>query len=122
MNRGGRILADLTKLLELFASRCEDRSTLDELVVMTANRQQWTKGHDLFNRIRKKALAAERSSDATRLAQYAFEEACAKTLYNLSSSSAPFDPDSPYWVVPNALLLARRLGLADSSVLAVVAV
>ena len=41
---------------------------------------------------------------------------------NLSGSSAPFDADSPYWIVPNAFALARRIGVDDADVLAVVAV
>jgi hypothetical protein len=51
-----------------------------------------------------------------------FEESCAKTLYNLSGESAPFDADSPYWIVPSAFALARRVGIDDSEILAVVAV
>jgi len=121
MNRSGRILADIAKLIALFGDRCEDRSTLDELACMAADHRRWPKGHDLFSRIRTKALAAERDADAVRSAQYLFEEVCAKTLYNLSGSPAPFDPDSPYWIVPNAFALARRLGVADSDVLVVVA-
>ena len=54
-------------------------------------------------------------------AQYCFEEICTKTLFNLSYSSAPFDPDSPYWLVPNAFTFARALGIADSRVLEIVA-
>jgi hypothetical protein len=82
---------------------------------------QWTKGHDLFDRIRRKTLVAERNADARGLAQYLFEEVCAKTLYNLAGASAPFDPDSPYWIVPNAFALARRLGFPDSDVVSIVA-
>ena len=39
---------------------------------------------------------AERNGDQVLEAQYLFEEACAKALFNLSYPSAPFDPDSPY--------------------------
>jgi len=122
MNRGGRIVTDLEKLIELFAERCKDRGTLDELAAMAADHGRWSKGHGLFDRIRRKTLVAERSGDKTLGAQYLFEEICAKTLYNLSGSSAPFDADSPYWIVPNAFALAHRLGIDASEVLAVVAV
>ena len=50
-----------------------------------------------------------------------FEEVCAKTLYNLCGSRAPFDPDSPYWIVPNAFALARALGIPGAKELAIVA-
>src|SRR6185503_4671314 len=110
------------KLIELFAARCKDRGTLDELGAMAADRGRWSKAPGLFDRIRQKTLVAERGGDQTLTAQYLFEEICAKTLYNLSGSSAPFDADSPYWIVPNAFTLARRIGVDDSEVLSVVAV
>ena len=53
-------------------------------------------------------------------AQYIFEEVCAKTLYNLANAAAPFDADSPYWIVPNAIALARLLNIDDAEVLRVV--
>ena len=112
----------MERLIELFAVRCRDRETLDELAAMAADDGRWSKAHGLFDRIRQKTLVADRAGDQTLSAQYLFEEMCAKTLYNLSGSSAPFDADSPYWIVPNALALARRIGIDESEVLAVVAV
>ena len=102
---------DVEKLIELFAERCKDRETLDELTALAADRSRWSKAHGLFDRIRRKTLVAERAGDQTLTAQYVFEEICAKTLYNLSGESAPFDADSPYWIVPNAFALARRIGV-----------
>ena len=108
-------------LIALFAPRCPDRTTLDGLAEMLVDRECWQEAHDLFRRIRLKYLAATRANDKVLEAQYCFEEVCAKTIYNLSGASAPFDADSPYWVVPNALLLARQLKLDDASILRVVA-
>ena len=78
------------------------------------------RGHDLFQRIRKTTIAAERAHEQRLVAQYLFEEVCAKTLYNLSGEPAPFDPDVPFRIVPNAILFARspwcnprKLGDAD---------
>jgi len=122
MNRAGRIVEDMAKLIELFAARCEDRATLNELAAMAADHKRWTKSHDLFDRIRGKSLKAGRARNHSLEVQYLFEEVCAKTLYNLSNSPAPFDADSPYWIVPNAIALARSLGIPDSAVLAIVAV
>jgi len=121
MSYGGRMLKDIDRLIGLFATQSSDRSTLDELRAMVADHHLWPKGHDLFDRIRNKTLAAERARDSLRDAQYLFEEACAKTLYNLSYPQAPFDADSPYWIVPNAFALSRALGIDDSAVLAIVA-
>lgn len=110
------MLAQIKRLIEIFASRVEDRSTLDELHRMIDDRQSWRKAHDIFDRIRRKTLVAERRKDASASYQYFFEEVCAKTLYNLTDTDAPFDEDSPYWIVPSALSLARRLGIAESEI------
>jgi hypothetical protein len=39
---------------------------------------------------------------------------CAKTLYNMTRAPAPFDPDSPFWVLPLALELGHALGVTDA--------
>jgi hypothetical protein len=122
MNRGGRIVTDVQVLIDLFAERCTERETLDELGPMAADHGRWSRAKDLFNRIRRKTLVAEGAGDQSLAAQYLFEEVCAKTLYNLHGASAPFDADSSYWIVPNALAPARRIGVDASEVLAVVAV
>jgi hypothetical protein len=111
----------MKQLIELFAARSRDRSTLDELLRMLGDRRTWPKGHDLFQRIRQKTLAAERRSDSLADCQYLFEEVCAKTLYNLSGEPAPFDADSPFWIVPNALSLARRMKIDESEISRIVA-
>ncbi|WP_147300726.1 hypothetical protein [Lysobacter silvisoli] len=106
--------ADIQRLVWLFLPRCNDRETLLALDAMAAEPSQWHDGHDLFQKIRSKTLAAERVGDRLSNAQYCFEEVCAKTLYNLSGFPAPFDKDSPDWIRPNALVLAQALGIADS--------
>jgi hypothetical protein len=111
----------MTQLIDLFARHCADRKTLEELRRMVGDERTWHEAHDLFEGIRDKALQAERRKDERAECQYLFEEACAKTLYNFSDSDAPFDEDSPYWIVPNALSLARRLGIQESEVTKIVA-
>lgn len=120
MNQGGAIIADLERVLELFAWRCDDRNTFDELLAMVQKPGRWKLAHGLFQRIREKSLAADKAGNVVATAQYMFEEVCAKTLYNLSGESAPFDADSPYWVVPNAIVLGRTIGVEESTVLAAV--
>jgi hypothetical protein len=115
------MLDEMKRLIEVFAARSHDRSTLDELHRMIGDRRTWHKAHDLFQRIRQKTLAAERRKDQLADCQYLFEEVCAKTLYNLSGRPAPFDADSPYWIVPNALSLARRLNIDESEITKIVA-
>lgn len=122
MNHGGRILDAISDLVALFASHCADRATLDELHAIVPRREKWASARAVFDRIRAKTLEAERRGDGHALAQYVFEEACAKTLVNLSMPKAPFDPDSPYWIVPKALVLAERLGVPATEVTRRVAV
>jgi hypothetical protein len=121
MNRGGRIVEDMGRLLSLFAPLCSERGTMDELARMLGDDKQWVNAHDLFRRVRAKTLAADRDRNRALALQYSFKEIFAKTLYNLSYSSAPFDPDSPYWIVPNAFALGRALGIDDSLLLEIVA-
>src|SRR6218665_2647578 len=120
MIQGGAIVADIERLLELFAERCDDRDTFDELLALLHKPERWKLAHGLFQKIRKKFLAAEKANKEVAQAQYMFEEVCAKTIYNLSGESAPFDADSPYWIVPNAIALGRTIGLEESKVLAAV--
>jgi len=121
MSRPSIMLDQMKRLIEVFATRASDRSTLDELHRMISDQRSWHKAHDLFDRIRRKTLEAQRRKDGLADCQYLFEEACAKTLFNLSDTNAPFDEDSPYWVVPNALSLARRMSIDESEITNIVA-
>lgn len=118
MNYCGSVTIDISRLLDLFSSHCTERETLDWLQGAVTDRGKWHQAHGVFGHIRNKALKAERTGNKNLAAQYLFEEICAKTLYNLSGASAPFDSDSPYWVVPSAIGFARRVGIADMEVLA----
>lgn len=120
MNRTGAILTDMSRLLGFFGPHCADRQTLDWLLTACDDRGRWPKAHGVHGQIRAKGLKAIGRGDAALAAQYRFEEMCAKTLYNLSRSPAPFDVDSPYWVIPDALVFGRLAGLQDADVLACV--
>ncbi len=110
------------EMVSYFLPYCDDKSTLNEILTMSKNDEQWSKAHDLFSRIRAKTLVADRTHDAHSQFQYSFEEICAKTFFNLSlptepfsrDSPAPFDEDSPFWVIPLGFQFARFLGLDDS--------
>lgn len=120
VNRSGAIIPAMRDLVAIFASRCSDRATLDDLTAIISDRGRWRSAHGLFQRIRAKNLSATHANDKALEAQYSFEEVCAKTLYNLSGASAPFDADSPYWIVPNAIALARQLEIDDAEVLGLI--
>ena len=115
------MLNHMTQLVDLFSKRCSDRSTLGELREMIDAEDTWHQAHDLFSRIRDKTLRAETGKDEQANCQYLFEEVCAQSLYNLTDTDAPFDADSPYWIVPNALSLARRLGIPELEIARIVA-
>jgi hypothetical protein len=108
-----RTVADIKRLVWLFLPHCNDRDTLLALDAMAAEPKQWSEGHQLFQRIRFKTLASERTGDRLSNIQYHFEEVCAKALYNFSGFPAPFDKDSPDWIRPNALALAQALSIPD---------
>jgi hypothetical protein len=109
------IVVVLNDLLLLFEGRCADKTTIKNLVELVNDRDKWPEAYRLFNEIREKTLAAEKRRDEFALTQYAFEEICAKTLYNISNSPAPFDADSPFWVLPLAIQLGRQLGISKPS-------
>src|SRR5215470_8158811 len=107
------IITAMLAPLTFFEGRCEDKDTLRKLITLANDRSRRKEAHALFSEIRQKTLAAEKRRDELALAQYAFEEICAKTLYNLTHEPAPFDPDSPFWVLPLAVDLCLRFGVTD---------
>jgi hypothetical protein len=111
--RPSHISTVILDLLALFEGRCADKTTIRKLIELATDHERWPEAHALFTEIRHKTLLAERRSDEFALTQYAFEEICAKTLFNLSHPTAPFDPDSPFWVLPFAVQLGRRLGISN---------
>jgi hypothetical protein len=115
-----QMLHEMVQLLQLIGLAASDRTTLDEIVVMVSDSASWINAHALFDRIRDKTLKAERSGNHRLEAQYLFEEVCAKTLYNLADVIDPFDEETPYWIVPNALVAAKRMGIDPSRVVAIV--
>lgn len=118
MNYRGAITKDIGRLLDLFSPHCAERETFDWLRGAIADQGKWHQARRVFNQIRNKSLKAERTGNTAATAQYLFEEICAKTLYNLSGASAPFDADSPYWVPPNAIAFGRRIGINEAEVVA----
>lgn len=121
MNRCGQIIPSLLGLIDLFLLNCPEKTTLEQLRRLLLDSDRWVEAHGLFDRIRRKTLEADRSKDPLLQVQYSFEEICAKTLFNLANTDAPFDSDSPYFVIPLALDLSRALGIEDEEVIRIVA-
>ena len=101
----------IAALIELFLPYCKETETLEVIAKFARNRADWNKCHDLFSHIRNKTLKAVKSGNVLLEQQYVSEESCAKSIYNQSKPQAPFDPESPFWVVPNALALAKLLDI-----------
>ncbi len=101
----------LDKLLAFFQPHCRNVETLEELRGLLRQESEWGKAHYLAARIRTKALAAGKTGDLAGEIQFSFEETCAKALHNMSASKKPFEPDTPYWILPLALNLAKVLQL-----------
>ena len=114
MSTATQTAAEIQRLVWVFLPHCDDLETLQALDTMAVDQDDWRNGHGLFQKIRSKNLVAERTGDHLKNVQYCFEEVCAKTLYNLSGSPAPFDRDSTDWIHPNALALAKALPIQDA--------
>jgi hypothetical protein len=109
------ITASMSEMLAVFEEICKERETLRQLSAMVSDRGRWQNAKVLFEQIRNKTLKAEKRKDDLALAQYSFEEICAKTIFNLTYPDAPFDSDSAFWVIPRAIALGRKLGFTDPS-------
>ena len=111
------LLDQVDQLIELFQPMCHDTETMAELRELLPHKEEWLKAHYLSTRIRAKSINAFKGGNVKAEVQYSFEEACAKTLHNLSGLRRPFDADTPYWILPLALKLAKVLGIDPHKVL-----
>jgi len=112
--------ADILALLQLFRDRVPDKETHEWVAELVVERDRWRSGHEIFDRIRSRNLEAIDALDKSRECQYCFEEICLQSLYNATSPFDPFDSCSPYWVIKNALALARSVGVPVVEVVALV--
>jgi hypothetical protein len=111
------LIDQMEQLFALFLPHCRDTDTMKELRAMSHEPQDWIKAHYLSTRIRAKAINAVKKGDLKGEMQFSFEETCAKTLHNLSDSKKPFELDTPYWIIPLALKLAKVLAIDEHKVL-----
>jgi len=110
------IIEEIQMLLDLFEPHVPDKESNRLVWKFCEEKHRWVKAHGLHSTIRDRTVKAINNSNQIREAQYCFEEAIAKTLFNLTRSEAPFDPDSPYWIIKNALKLAKLLNLPTEKV------
>ncbi len=114
------IIEEMKLMLDLFENKVPDKDSNRLVWKFCDEKQRWIKGHGLHSTLRDRNVKASKQGDKIKEAQYCFEEVVAKTLFNLTSSSAPFDPDSPYWVIKNALSLAKALKIPPEKVVEII--
>jgi len=86
-------------VLAVAAARVATPQAVADLLKLAGEPDRWSEGHDAFSAIRKLTLAEERQP--TRRAYNVLlllAEGVAKTVYNASGSTAPFDEDAPWWI------------------------
>jgi hypothetical protein len=115
-----RMQAEILALLQLFRARVPDAETHAWVVELASDLNRWRSGHDVFDRVRTRNLRAIDASDRIGECQYCFEEVCLQSFYNATSPADPFDSCSPYWVIKNALILARAVGVPIMDLAAIV--
>ncbi len=121
MGYESQMQAEIVALLRLFGPHVPDPRSNAEVAALAADQNEWPRAHDLFDRVRRHNLKAIEAGDDVRQDQYCFEEACLKSFYNETATDMPFDPCSPYWVIPSALALAQAVGVPVAEVVAIVA-
>lgn len=112
---------DIVALLKLFESHASDSETHAWVATLAADSSKWHDAHRVFDRVRRRTLEAIAAKDRMREGQYMFEEICLKSLYNETDTVAPFDSDSPHWIVKCAIGYARQVGVSIEKVVAVIA-
>jgi hypothetical protein len=115
------IVEEIKMLLDLFENEVPDKESNRLVKKFCDDKARWYKAHGLHSTLRDRNLKTIKQKNKAKECQYCFEEVVAKTLYNLTRSSAPFDPDSPYWVIKNALSLAVALEMPTEKVVEIVA-
>jgi hypothetical protein len=115
------IVNDIKLLLDLFEKEVPDIDSNRLVRKFCDDKARWYDAHGLFKTLRDRNLKAIKQCNKAKECQYCFEEVVAKTLYNLTRSSAPFDPDAPYWVLKNAFVLAESLNMPPEKIIELIA-
>jgi len=105
---GGYIVA-LLRLSERCVPDAESHTCVAELA---ANPDRWSASHAVFDEVRHRLLGVMNRGDRIRSGQYHFEESCCQAMYNTTEPPDPFDASSAFFVVAQALGLARLVGVS----------
>jgi hypothetical protein len=116
MNYTAEHAARALEIVERFSPFVKPRAEYQELIAVLRNPQRWKEAHDLFSRIRVNItlpLESHKKQDLDAYFVYVAENA-AKTAYNCSKCSAPFDEDSFDWLLTCEKEFAERLNKPGS--------
>lgn len=114
------MVEDIVALLYFFEDKVQDIESNNLVRDIAEDKNKWVNAHGVFSKIRERNLKAIEEKDKVKECQYCFEEVCAQSLFNLTNTDAPFDPDSPYWVIKNALSLANALNIPTERIVEIV--
>lgn len=114
------MVQDIIALLYLFEDKVLDKESNRIVIDMAEDKRKWNDAHGLFSTIRQKNLVAIKNENNVLEWQYSFEEICLKSIFNLTHSSMPFDPDSPHWITKNAISLSRQLEIPIEKIIDII--
>lgn len=114
------IVTEMKSLLDLFEEKVPDHESNRLVWEFCDEKQKWLRAYELHSMLRDRNAKAVKDGNKIKECQYCFEEVVAKTLYNLTMSNAPFDPDSPYWVIKSAFVLAKEIGIPMEEIVNIV--
>ena len=101
MNYSPEHAAQALEIVERLSPLVSRRAEYLELIAVLREPQRWKEAHALFNKIRVNITLpteSHKKQDLDAYFMYVAENA-AKTAYNCSGSSAPFDEDSFEWLL-----------------------
>ena len=114
------VVEEIQMLLDLFHESVPDQESNRLVWKFCEEKHRWPKAHGLHGTISDRYSKAEKQKNGAKIAQYCFEKVVAKTLFNFLRPEAAFDPDSPYWIIKNALTLAKELNIPIDKVVEIV--
>jgi hypothetical protein len=89
------------------ATRKTGRSPeIDEALILAQREDQWPRGREVFDRIRRRSLSREDPLAEDHALYFALAELVAKLAHNASGQRPPYDHDSGWRVGPTAYRLA----------------
>ncbi|TPQ22157.1 hypothetical protein [Streptomyces sporangiiformans] len=79
---------------------------IDEALILAEREDQWPRGREVFDRIRRRSLSREDPLTEEHALYFALAELVAKLAHNAAGQRPPFDHDSGWRVGPTAYRLA----------------